>query len=81
MIAYLSGSVKFIFESYRILDGYYVGFEVADKRVELGMDFKQAVLHESLRTCGNDAVIDRAQLSAQIFNETKAANGSTRVNA
>ena len=62
------------------LDGYYIGFEVADKGVEMGKDFKQAVLHKSMRTGGNDAVIDRAQLPAQIFNETKAANGSTGVN-
>ena len=64
-----------------ILDGYCVGIEIVDKGVEFGKDFKQAVLHKSMGACSNDAVIDRAQLSAQIFNETKAANGSTRVNA
>ena len=42
----------------KILGGYCVGFEVADKGVEFGKDFKQTVLHESLRTCGNDAVIN-----------------------
>ena len=76
-----SDSRRGILPEKKILDGYCVGIEIVDKSVELGKDFKQSVLHESLRTCGNDAVIDRAQLSAQIFNETKAANGSTRVNA
>ena len=63
------------------LDGYNVGVEVVNERVEFGKDFKQTVLHKSLRACGDNAVVNRFQFPAQIFNKAKAANGSTWVNA
>ena len=50
-----------IFSKKKFLDGYNVGVESFNERVEFVMDFQQTILHESLRAGSYDAVVNGAK--------------------